>query len=98
MMPPWKSISLLKSSERAHPTRQKSSGITKIRNLCKIPSLHGAQFPIRHASGHVNRVDECICPVDFDWTEERAIRDKQFNYLFNKVPKDIDLKWLYYSR
>jgi metacaspase-1 len=57
-------------------------------------SGHGAQFPIRDASGHVSRVDECICPVDFDWTEEHAIRDKQFHDLFAKVPKGVEFTWI----
>ncbi len=57
-------------------------------------SGHGAQFPIRDANGHVTRVDECICPVDFDWTEQHAIRDKQFNDLFAKVPKGVEFTWV----
>ena len=57
-------------------------------------SGHGAQFPIRDASGHVSRVDECICPVDFDWTEQHAIRDKQFYDLFSKVPKGVEFTWV----
>jgi metacaspase-1 len=57
-------------------------------------SGHGAQFPIRDDNGHVSRVDECICPVDFDWTEEHAIRDKQFNAIFSKIPKDVDFAWI----
>src|SRR5215470_7427746 len=57
-------------------------------------SGHGAQFPVRDDSGKVVRVDECICPVDFDWTEPHAIRDKQFNDLFSKVPKGVDFTWV----
>jgi len=57
-------------------------------------SGHGAQFPIRDQSGKVTRVDECICPVDFDWTESHAIRDKEFNQLFSTVPKGIDFTWV----
>ena len=57
-------------------------------------SGHGAQFPVRDNSGKVTRVDECICPVDFDWTEEHAIRDKQFNQLFKSVPDGVDFTWI----
>lgn len=57
-------------------------------------SGHGAQFPIRDASGKVIRVDECICPVDFDWTEAHAIRDKEFNQLFSGVSKGVDFTWV----
>jgi hypothetical protein len=57
-------------------------------------SGHGAQFPVRDASGKVTRVDECICPVDFDWTEEHAIRDKQFQEMFGHVPAGVDFGWV----
>lgn len=57
-------------------------------------SGHGAQFPIRDASCKVTRVDECICPVDFDWTEPHAIRDKEFNQLFSTVAKGVDFTWV----
>jgi len=57
-------------------------------------SGHGAQFPVRDAGGSVTRVDECICPVDFDWTEQHAIRDKQFAELFKPVPLGVDFEWV----
>src|SRR5215475_2005020 len=58
-------------------------------------SGHGAQFPLRDPkSGNVTEVDECICPVDFDWTPEHAIRDKQFNQIFSSVPKNVDFTWV----
>jgi hypothetical protein len=57
-------------------------------------SGHGAQFPIRDADGKVTRVDECICPVDFDWSEAHAIRDKEFNQLFSTVPKGVIFTWV----
>jgi metacaspase-1 len=57
-------------------------------------SGHGAQFPIRDADGKVIRVDECICPVDFDWTEAHTIRDKEFNELFAAVPKGVIFTWV----
>ena len=57
-------------------------------------SGHGAQFPLRDANGNVTRVDECICPVDFDWTEEHAIRDKQFHDYFANLPKGTVFTWV----
>jgi hypothetical protein len=57
-------------------------------------SGHGAQFPVRDNEGNVTRVDECICPVDFDWTEQHAIRDKQFNQIFKNVPDGADFTWV----
>jgi len=57
-------------------------------------SGHGAQFPIRDQDGKVTRVDECICPVDFDWTEAHTIRDKEFNKLFSQVKEGVDFTWI----
>lgn len=57
-------------------------------------SGHGAQFPIRGADGKLTRVDECICPVDFDWTDEHSIRDKEFNQLFSSIPKGPEFIWI----
>ena len=57
-------------------------------------SGHGAQFPIRDQSGKVARVDECICPVDFDWTDEHAIRDKEFHDLFQSLADGVYLTWI----
>lgn len=57
-------------------------------------SGHGAQFPIRDEQGKVTRVDECICPVDFDWTDAHAIRDKEFHELFSAVPNGVDFTWI----
>jgi metacaspase-1 len=57
-------------------------------------SGHGAQFPVRGDNGKVIRVDECMCPVDFDWTEEHAIRDKQFNQLFSRIPAGVEFTWV----
>ncbi len=51
-------------------------------------------FPIRDANGKVSRIDECICPVDFDWTEEHAIRDKEFNKIFSTMPKGVGVTWV----
>src|SRR6516162_11950800 len=39
-------------------------------------SGHGVQLPARNIQGEVDSLDEAICPVDFDWTDEHTIRDK----------------------
>ena len=49
-------------------------------------SGHGTQVALRDASGAVDRMDDAICPVDFDWTEERMIRGVQFKQLFANIP------------
>lgn len=70
-----------------------TSGVKRGDRIVFHYSGHGAQFPVRE-KGKVTRVDECICPVDFDWTEEHAIRDKQFHDLFSKVPAGVDFSWV----
>jgi hypothetical protein len=57
-------------------------------------SGHGAVFPTRDAAGKVSRVAECICPVDFDWTEKHVIRDRDFEALFAQIPKGARLTWI----
>jgi hypothetical protein len=48
-------------------------------------SGHGAQMPTR-TSGEIDGLDEVICPVDFDWSDEHAIRDDDFNQDLLTVP------------
>jgi metacaspase-1 len=57
-------------------------------------SGHGAQMPTRGMSGEVDGLDEVICPVDFDWTDEKAVRDKDFDKIFAKVPKGVEFIWI----
>jgi len=49
-------------------------------------SGHGAQLPSYNATGVVDRVDECLVPVDFDWTRGKAITDKDFYGLYSDLP------------
>ena len=57
-------------------------------------SGHGAQLPTRNPSGEVDKLDEVICPVDFDFTDEHAIRDKMFARIFSKVPPGVSAAWV----
>jgi hypothetical protein len=57
-------------------------------------SGHGAQLPTRSPSGEVDKLDEVICPVDFDFTDEHAIRDKMFARIFSKVPAGVSFVWV----
>ena len=56
-------------------------------------SGHGAQMPTR-TSGEIDGLDEVICPVDFDWSDEHAIRDDDFNRIFSPVPEGVELVWI----
>lgn len=49
---------------------------------------HGAQIPDYGADETIDRVDECLVPVDFDWTRERAITDDRFHALYSQLPYD----------
>ncbi len=49
-------------------------------------SGHGAQMPALNVRGEPDRLIECLCPVDFDWTPEHAIIDKRFRELYTQLP------------
>jgi hypothetical protein len=57
-------------------------------------SGHGAQVPTKTPAGEVDGLDEVICPVDFDWSDKRLIRDKQFRALFATIPTGVEFVWL----
>jgi len=57
-------------------------------------SGHGVQLPSRNPQGEVDGLDEAICPVDFDWTDEHAIRDKEFNKIFSAIPEGVEFIWI----
>jgi len=57
-------------------------------------SGHGAQMSTRNPQGEVDGLDEVICPVDFDWTDQHAIRDKQFAHIFSAVPDGVEFVWI----
>lgn len=51
-------------------------------------SGHGVQFPKNGV------LHQCICPVDFDWSESRMIMDVQFKAHFSKLPRDVVFTWI----
>jgi hypothetical protein len=51
-------------------------------------SGHGAQMPSYGPGAEVDRLKECLCPYDFDWSEARAITDAQFLELYSQLPYD----------
>lgn len=57
-------------------------------------SGHGAQMPTRNPQGEVDHLDEVICPVDFDWSDAHALRDKEFASLFGRVPNGVNFIWI----
>lgn len=57
-------------------------------------SGHGAQVPTRSKSGEIDKLDEVICPVDFDWSDEKLIRDKDFHAMFAAIPQGVHFTWI----
>ena len=53
-------------------------------------SGHGAVFSRRNSQGQVIDKQDTICPVDFDWSRERAILATDFQKLFATVPTGVD--------
>jgi hypothetical protein len=57
-------------------------------------SGHGAQMSIRSTAGGIGTMHDCICPVDFDWSPERAMLDMDFADIFADIPKGVSLTWV----
>ena len=57
-------------------------------------SGHGAQVTTRNAHLEKDRLDEIICPYDFDGSDATTIRDKEFATLFATIPKDVHFVWI----
>jgi hypothetical protein len=60
-------------------------------------SGHGVALPSSSSdpSWQRDKLDEAICPVDFDWDEPRsAIRDHQFHARFSAVPPGTHFVWV----
>lgn len=49
---------------------------------------HGTQLSDYGADETVDRLDEALVPVDFDWTRERSITDDRFHRLYSQLPYD----------
>ncbi len=57
-------------------------------------SGHGALLPLRSPDGEVEKVHDCICPIDFDFTVEHALVDEHFNELFSTLPDGVRFYWI----
>ncbi len=51
-------------------------------------------MPKRNTQGKVDGLDDVICPVDFDWSDEHAIKDTDFQRMFASVPKEVIFNWV----
>jgi metacaspase-1 len=70
------------------------TGIKAGDNILFHYSGHGAQVATRNPQGEVDGRDEVICPVDFDWTDEHTIRDKELNQIFKSIPEGVNFIWV----
>lgn len=57
-------------------------------------SGHGAQMASRAKSGEIDKLDEVICPYNFEWTDETALKDKEFAQVFKSIPEGVDFIWV----
>lgn len=57
-------------------------------------SGHGAQVPTGDHASEPDGLSECCCPVDFDWSPQHMIIDKQFVKIFSRIPSGVTFNWL----
>lgn len=57
-------------------------------------SGHGVQVATRDPQDEIDGLDEVICPVEFDWSEEKMIRDKQLRDIFSRLPSGVKFCWV----
>lgn len=58
-------------------------------------SGHGVQVPTRNPQQELDGMDEAICPVDFDWSNEATIlRDKELFEIFKGLPEGVEAVWV----
>lgn len=57
-------------------------------------SGHGAQVPSANPALEKDKLDEIICPYDFNGTAETAISDKEFASLFASIPNGVHFVWI----
>jgi hypothetical protein len=58
-------------------------------------SGHGVRMPAYGPSGEPDHYDEALVPVDFDWTDERAIKDDDILDLYVQLPYSTDLAMIF---
>lgn len=57
-------------------------------------SGHGVQYPTRDYAQELDGMLEAVCPVDFAWTRQRMITDKDFVQIFSRIPKGVAFTWI----
>ena len=57
-------------------------------------SGHGAQAPSLFPELEKDRLDEVICPYDFNGSNDTTLRDKELAHLFAGIPKGVHFIWI----
>lgn len=57
-------------------------------------SGHGVQVATRNWKREVDGLDEVICPFDFEWRDNKMIRDKQLYNMFKAIPPGTRFAWV----
>ena len=55
-------------------------------------SGHGAQYATG-GTGEPDGLSELMCPVDFDWSPQHMIIDKQLVQIFSRIPQGVVFNW-----
>lgn len=56
-------------------------------------SGHGAEYAGNDTNNQPDGLNQVICPIDFDWSPEHMITDREFNAEFSKVPAGVIFNW-----
>jgi hypothetical protein len=57
-------------------------------------SGHGAEDAVADFQNDPDHLNQMICPVDFDWTAQHEIIDKQFVEIFKAFPAGVLFNWV----
>lgn len=57
-------------------------------------SGHGAEYAGPGSNNQPDNSYQVICPVDFDWSEDKMIKDVQFNSIFKQFQEGVIFNWV----
>jgi hypothetical protein len=57
-------------------------------------SGHGVLMADRTRTGKVKGPHNAVCPVDFDFSMNRALTDDDFQVIFQNLPADVEFNWV----